>query len=227
MLVCVCFLFLYIAPLRSQATEMGPSYQRDIDYKNQFRSLNVGSWPLSLLTNNEETTAYTWNTIQKLFQDHSDKKRLHIQVSDTTDNRFISVQSNNAFKTQHDSLEIYGKPNYCIQSDKETPENVTIPGTTYLHLSKMSDCHHYTNIILTRWKFPKINHIKLHRMLIRKQEFHALTQFIDRHNETLQRVEIDECILCPSPYCDAGLINFPEHDFQITITRRRESPDWI
>lgn len=226
MLVCVCFLFLYIAPLRSHATEAEPSYYRENDNKVQFRSLNIGSWPLSLMTSNEETSAYTWNTIQKLFQDNSDKTRLHIQVSGTTEKRH-GVKSNIASETEHDSLKIYGKPNYCLKSDGETPENVVISGTTYLHLSKMSDCHHYTNIILTHWKFPKINHIKLHRMLIREQEFHALTQFIDRHNETIQRVEIDECILCPSSYCDAGLINFPEHDFQITITRRRESPDWI
>ncbi|ODM91319.1 hypothetical protein Ocin01_15363 [Orchesella cincta] len=58
-------------------------------------------------------------------------------------------------------------------------------------------------------------------------EFLGLTKFIERNNETLERVEIDESYICPSPFCDAGMVDFPNHDFKFSITRRRESPKWI
>ncbi|ODM93733.1 hypothetical protein Ocin01_12950 [Orchesella cincta] len=131
----------------------------------------------------------------------------------------------------HDgALRISGRPSFCYPFSNQNlnaPKHLRFLNVTQVHLSEMEDCHYYTELILTKWHFPSVRQIKLQKMLVRKQEFLGLISFIDRHNQTLRKVEIDECYICPSPDCDVGMIDFPSHDFQLIIIRRRESPKMV
>lgn len=222
-LVCVILLCIYVVSGRATETS---SVKRNDDRIYPRRLEPLPYIPPTL--NRDSVGVYSWSSIGTVFHSSSDKTRLHIKVNHKEQVMpEYTLQPQVTMKPNENSILISGRPNYCLFSDSETPEDVVAPYTTHLNISEMADCHHYTKLILTHWKFPSLRHIKLYNTLIREQEFRALTRFIDRHNETLHRVEIDECFLCPSHICDAGLINFPDHDFQITITRRRESPGWI
>ncbi|CAL8144846.1 unnamed protein product [Orchesella dallaii] len=159
-----------------------------------------------------------WNYIETL---GSRENVLHFTVGHHTDNHYLTGTIDDG------ALKISGKPKFCKHSDRNTPEELSFKNVTHLHLSGMQNCSHYTNLILTKWHFPKVQKIKMHQMIIGEQEFNGLRKFIDRCNETLLKVEIDESYICPSPVCDAGMIDFPNHDFQLLVTRRRESPSWV
>ncbi|ODM95500.1 hypothetical protein Ocin01_11190 [Orchesella cincta] len=160
-----------------------------------------------------------WNYIEKL---GSQENVLHLTVGQgkSHNNHLVGTVTEGALK-------ISGRPTFCNGHHSSTPEELQFKNITHLHLSGMQNCYHYVHLILTKWHFPKVHKVKLHKMLIREEEFTCLRKFIDRHNETLHKVEIDESYICPSPSCDAGMLDFPNHDFQLIITRRRESPQWV
>lgn len=222
-IACIILLCIYI--VRSLATDLSSSgpqnYNTNTINQKHYRSLQI---PIPTVFDHPES--YAWNSIEELLESKYDKNRLHIHVVEHGNTKRV-IDPTVHFETHANTLKISGRPNFCTESDTNAPVNVTASHVTHLHLSEMDDCHHYLKLIFTEWRFPKVHHLKLHKMLIREQEFNGLSKFIDRHNQTLHKVEIDECFLCPSPICDVGLINFPNHDFQITMTRRRESPAWI
>lgn len=122
-------------------------------------------------------------------------------------------------------FEIVGKPCFCQYPTEDAPEEMTFSSTKFLVLSEMAECTRYTQLILKSWWFPHVHHTKLNHLTINRGEFEALVFFIDRHNRTLGQVDINDSYICPSPDCDAGLINYPDHDFRIKITKRRVSPN--
>lgn len=152
---------------------------------------------------------------ESLYKDAVDKKRLHFQVGQTKRNEKLYSS-----EEQDGTYHIHGRPPFCKGF---TPVNMTFLKSDYLCLENMAECDYYTKLVLGKWHFPQVRHIKLQWMVLEKPEFEALISFIDRHNETISFLEIDNSYLCPSPDCDAGLINYPTHDFKIKITRRQSS----
>ncbi|CAL8085651.1 unnamed protein product [Orchesella dallaii] len=184
----------------------------------QFPGLSIGG--------NNLITLNDWKEVE---QKANTENIVHFNVGKKTANPRSSQSQPQPVTTTIDdgALLISGRPNFCRGSVLNTPEELVFENVLHLHLSSMENCTYYTNLILTKWSFPNVRSIKLQKMVIKKEEFVDLTKFIARNNETLRKVEIDESYTCPSPTCDPGMIDFPNHDFQLTITRRRESPKWI
>ncbi|ODM93734.1 hypothetical protein Ocin01_12949 [Orchesella cincta] len=167
-----------------------------------------------------------WQSIEQI---SSRENIIHFTTQIDKD-QFLSNYFNSSYlktSVSDGALRVAGKPSFCSQSFRNEPTELSFNAVSHVHLSEMEDCKNYVNLILTKWHFPKVYSIKLHRMIVNKQEFDALTTFISRHNETLHKVEIDESYFCLSPDCDAGMIDFPNHDFKFTITRRREVAKYV
>lgn len=174
-------------------------------------------------------TLQDWKSVETL---RSNEHIVHFNIGETHQvmqrmQKDVNHENYPTVTKDDGALRIFGRPYFCHHFDYNTPEALNFKNILHLHLSDMGNCHHYIHLILTKWNFPNVRSIKLQRMRIEKEEYVGLTKFIERNNDTLQKVEIDESFMCASPICDAGMIDFPNHDFQITITRRRESPKWI
>lgn len=157
---------------------------------------------------------YSWTSIMT---EARNKDEIHFYVGHSNTAGTGNLQANLAA----DTIQIGGRPCFCSAPAASEPKNKVFAKASVLRISDMANCNNYINLILTNWNFPHVRHLRLDQLTIQRVEFEALVVFIGKHNQTLHSVEIDDSYLCPSPYCDVGKINYPNHDFRMKITRRR------